>query len=92
MAGAIRLGNAGQARNYISERANATLTFAGVDRELSTGTNGRTFRDLAADLRQTAREIYRIHDPMRSNPERVHESKDELAKRLEALAREVEAL
>ena len=91
MAGAIRLGSVGQVRKYISERTNATLTFADGGRELSTGLNGRNFRDVAADLRQTAREIYRIHDPMRSDPERVHASKDELAKRLESLAREVEA-
>lgn len=92
MAGANSRYKVGQARKYISERTNATLTFADAGRELSTCLNGRNFRDVAADLRQTAREIYRIHDPMRSNPERVHASKDELAKRLEALAREVEAL
>ena len=81
MAGAKDCGKVGQARKYLSARTNAIPVL----------TAERAFRSFADDLRQAARMVYGIHDPMRSNPERVFELKDEIAKSLEALAREVEA-
>jgi hypothetical protein len=44
-----------------------------------------------AELRQLARAVRRIHDPMRANPEAVFEAKDAIAARLIRLADQMEA-
>ena len=45
----------------------------------------------AFELRQIARDVRRIHDPMRSNPEAVLVAKDAIAARLNRLADVMEA-
>ncbi len=45
---------------------------------------------LAEDLRQLASDVWRIGDGVRHDPEAVYLAKDSIAKRLEALARQIE--
>ncbi len=45
---------------------------------------------LAEDLRQLASDVWRIDDGARHDPEAVYIAKDAIAKRLEALARQIE--
>lgn len=45
---------------------------------------------LAEDLRQLASEVWRIGDGARHDPEAVYLAKDSIAKRLEAIAREID--
>jgi len=65
------------------------LSWASLTRIIAA--KGRAPRDIATDIRRNARQVLAIHDPLRSNPEQVFELKDEIAKYLEALAREIEA-
>jgi hypothetical protein len=45
----------------------------------------------SAELRQLARAVRRIHDPMRANPEAVYAAKDAIAARLIRIAEAMEA-
>ena len=45
----------------------------------------------ASELRELARSVRRIHDPFRTDPERVAIAKDEIAARLFRLAEVMEA-